>query len=147
MADIDGMKKICTIRKKRAALTLLELLVIILIVSILAAALVPILQGRVHNAKWAEARTAASMIRGAVKLYYARKGVVVKGGLDDVAVLNALSIEAGDLTGTCFVASNYMIDDVDDKGVATITVTGSLPKAPPGSRTLYPNGEWKESTD
>ena len=125
------------------AFTLLELLVVILIVSILAAAVIPIMRGRVDSAKWAEANSVAGMIRSAVKVYYAEKGVAVTGSLGDISVLNTLAIGAGDLTGTYFVASDYNIDSVNIEGIATVTVTGSLPKAPSGSRTLYPNGDWE----
>ncbi|MBL7214787.1 MAG: type II secretion system protein [Phycisphaerae bacterium] len=128
---------------KRAALTLMELLVVILIVAILAAATVPILRGKINSAKWAEANSAAGMIRSAVKVYYAEKGIAITGSLGDVSVLNALAIGAGDLTGTYFVASDYTIDSINTDGVATITVTGSLPKAPTGSKTLLPNGDWE----
>ena len=137
------MRTNAKIKNKRAALTLMELLVVILIVCILAAAAIPIMRGRIDNAKWAEANSAAGMIRSAVKVYYAENGAGVTGSLSDISVLNALAIGAGDLTGTYFVASDYNIDSVNSSGIATVTVTGSLPKAPTGSKTLYPDGDWE----
>ena len=131
------------IKDRRAALTLMELMVVILIVGILAAAAIPIMRGKIDNAKWAEANSAAGMIRSAVKVYFAEHGTGVTGSLSDVSVLNALAIGAGDLTGTYFVASDYNIDSVNSSGIATVTVKGSLPKAPTGSKTLYPNGDWE----
>ena len=56
------------------AFTLIELMVIILIVSILAAVTASILRGRVNTAKWSEANAAASTVRLAVRAYIAQKG-------------------------------------------------------------------------
>lgn len=143
LADINVMRTAGEDRTGLTAFSLIELLVIILIVSILAGLLVPIIRGRIESAKWAEANAAAGMIRNAVKIYYFESGAEITGSLGDVSILNALSIGVGDLTGTYFVASDYTIDSVNSEGIATITVTGSLPKAPKDSKTLYPNGEWE----
>lgn len=143
LADKVTMTASIKMKNKRTAFTLIEVMVVILIISVLAAASVSILRGKVDNAKWAEANTAAGMIRTAVKVHYTEGEVAITGSLSDIAVLNALSIGAGDLTGTYFVASDYRIDSVDSAGTATVTVTSSLPNAPPGSKTLYPNGDWK----
>lgn len=129
--------------KEQQAFTLVELMVVILIVGVLAAASIPILRGRIDSAKWAEANSAAGMIRNAAKVHYAQTGVMITGSLANASVLNALAIKVGDLTGTYFVASDYTIDSVNSSGIATITVKGSLPKAPTGSKTLKPNGDWE----
>jgi prepilin-type N-terminal cleavage/methylation domain-containing protein len=143
LADKNGMKTSHSRPNKRHAFTLIELMVVILIVGILAAAVVSILRGRVDNAKWAEANAAAGMIRNAVKVLYAESGTAITGSLADASILNTLGIGVGDLTGTYFVAADYTIDSVDSGGVATVTVTGSLPSAPTGSKTLKPNGDWE----
>ena len=143
MADINVMKTAGENRTGSTAFTLMELLVVILIVSILASIMIPIIRGRIDSAKWAEANAAAGMIRNAVKVYYFETGMEITGSLGDISVLDALSIRTGDLTGTYFVASDYTIDSVNDEGIATITVSGSLPKAPNDSKTLYPDGKWE----
>lgn len=137
------MKTKRNLENRRHGFSLIELMVVILIIGILAAAVVSILHGRVENAKWAEANSAAGMIRSAVKVYYAETGTAITGSLSDASILNTLGIGAGDLTGTNFVASDYRIDAVDSEGIATITVTGSMPNAPTGSKTLKPNGNWE----
>ena len=134
----------CVYRKNGfAGFTLLELLLVVLIVGVLAAAIAPILRGRVDNAKWAEANAAAGMIRNAVKVYHSEHGTAPTGSVGQTAVLNALAIGVQDLTGTYFVASDYSITAVNENGIATITVTGSLPNAPADSKTLHPDGRWE----
>lgn len=128
---------------RRAAFTMVELMIVVLIISVLAVVAGPILRGRIDSAKWTEANTAAGMIRGSVKIYYSRTGQVITGSLADEATRNALILSAEDLTGTYFVPSDYNIDSVDSNGVATVTVTGSLDGAPSGSKTLHPNGDWR----
>ncbi len=128
---------------QQKAFSLMELLIVILIISVLAAAIMPIIRGKVERAKWTEANAAAGMIRSAVKMYYAESGVVLTGSLANFPILDTLGINPGGLTGTCFVASDYTIDSVNADGIATITVTGSLPNAPAGSMTLQANGDWK----
>lgn len=49
--------------------TLIEMLVAILIVSILAAVVVPPMQGQIDKAKWSEANATAGSIRRSVRTY------------------------------------------------------------------------------
>ena len=125
------------------AFTLIELMVVILIVGILAAAAIPLMRGKIDESKWAEANSAAGMIRSAVKVYYAETGTAVTGSLTDGSLMNYLEITTGDLTGAYFVASDYNIDSVNSDGIATINVTGSQTNAPTGSKTLESNGDWE----
>lgn len=57
------------------ALTLIELMVVIIIVAILAAVMLPIMRGRIDSAKWSEGRAMAGTIKTAIKAYYAERGV------------------------------------------------------------------------
>ncbi len=128
---------------RRHAFTLIELMVVILIVGILAAASVPLFRAKIDRSKWTEANAAAGMIRSAVKVYYTQTGVAITGSMDTGALMNYLEIRSSDLSGTYFVASDYNIDSVDSNGKATITVTGSLSNAPSGSMTLQADGTWE----
>jgi len=129
--------------------TLIELMVVILIVGILAAATIPLMRGRVDSAKWAEANATAGTIKSAVRVYFAEQGgdedamEAIKTDLSVPATQTALGFTGADLSGTYFVPKDYVIEDIDDKGNAKITVTGSMDKAPQGSRTLHFDGEWK----
>lgn len=123
--------------------TLIELMVVILIIAVLAGVAVPLMQVRLEQSKWTEANAAAGMIRNAVKTSYFQNGTAVTGNMDDPDNQAALGIQAGDLTGTYFVPSDYEIISVNSDGIAVITVTGSLDKAPSGSKTLTADGDWE----
>ena len=128
---------------RRDAFTLIELMVVILIIGILAAASIPIMRGKVDEAKWSEAKAAAGTIRRAEKLYYSNTGETVKGQLNKTKVLEALNLESGDLTGTYFRAKDYRIMAVDTNGNARIRIKGSQKNAPEGTKFLEQNGDWK----
>ncbi|HPC65051.1 MAG TPA: prepilin-type N-terminal cleavage/methylation domain-containing protein, partial [Anaerohalosphaeraceae bacterium] len=83
---------------RRQGLTLMELMVVILIAAILSAAAVPLLRGKIERSKWAEANAAAGVIRNAVKVYFLETGDTLTGNMADAAVLNALHLEAADIT-------------------------------------------------
>jgi len=125
------------------AFTLAELLVVLVILVILSAAALPLMCGKVDHAKWSEANTAAGMIRRAVKTYHAQYGTAPTGSLGNASTRDALDIEATDLTGSFFVPGDYEIVSVSAEGIAEVRVTGSLTKAPAGSRTLAIDGSWQ----
>jgi len=129
----------------RKGFTLIELMVVILIVGILAAASIPLMRGRIDSAKWAEANATAGTIKSAVRVYFAEHGnaAAVTGALSSAAIQTALGFTAGDLTGTYFVPGDYAVTAVDANGNATITVTGSIANAPTGTKTLSPSGTWQ----
>ena len=128
----------------RKGFTLIELMVVILIVGILAAASIPLMRGRIDSAKWAEANATAGTIKSAVRVYYAENGVGITGAMSVVATQEALGFTAGDLTGTYFVPGDYNIDSVDGDGNAVITVTASQANAPTAGtdKTLAADGTW-----
>ena len=112
---------------KNKGFTLIELMVVILIVAVLAAAAVPLMRGKIDRSKWTEANSTAGAIRNAVKTYYMETGNIITGTLDDASVQQALGVQSGDLTGSYFIAADYQIDSVSTDGIAVITATGSQP--------------------
>ena len=130
---------------KKKGFTLIELMVVILIVGILAAAAIPLMRGRINSAKWAEANSTAGTIKSAMRVYFAETGLTTLTGLMDVvATQDALGFTAADLEGTYFTDGDYNIDSVNDDGVAVITVTASKLNAPPAgdTKTLDTDGTW-----
>ena len=126
--------------------TLIELMVVILIVGILAAASVPMMKGRIDSAKWSEANATAGTIRSAVRVYFAEygDGTPLVGAMSDTTRQGLLGFNAADLTGTYFVPGDYNVDSVDGNGNATVTVTASQTNAPAAgtSKTLSSTGSW-----
>ena len=128
---------------KFKAFTLIELMVVILIVGVLAAAAVPLMRGRIDSSKWAEANAGAGAIRTAMRNYFVKTGSTLTGTLDDASLQQALEFVSGDLSGTYFTEADYEIISVNGAGVAVITVTGSQGNAPSGSKTLALDGSFK----
>lgn len=128
---------------KTKGFTLIELMVVVLIVGILAAASIPLMRGRIDSAKWAEANATAGTIKSAVRVYFAENGAGITGALSVAATQTALGFTAADLTGTYFVPGDYNITSVDANGNAAVRVTGSQSNAPSGSKTLAADGSWK----
>ncbi|MFC1738021.1 type II secretion system protein [Planctomycetota bacterium] len=134
----------------RKCFTLIEVLVVILIVAILASVAVPIVRGKVNDAKWSEAKAAAGTIRTAVATYAVVKSVALVGelvgNLAEKSRRELLGFQEGDLTGSYFVPGDYNIDAVNERGNASITITASTPKGPPvgESKTLMFDGTWDQ---
>lgn len=127
---------------RKNAFTLMELMVVILIVGVLAAAIVPIMKGKIDRSKWAEANATAGMIRGTVKVYFVETEKGITGQLNDSEKLTALGIKEGDLAGAYFTAKDYNITAVNSSGIATVQATGSQTNAPKGTKIFMVNGDW-----
>lgn len=129
---------------KKTGFTLIELMVVILIVGILAAASVPLMRGRINSAKWAEANAMAGTIQTAARVYFVEHGSIST----DVSKTD-LGFLDGDLEGTYFTENDFSISAVseDDDGKVAVSVTGSKGNAPEGTWVLGIDGSWKESTE
>ena len=132
--------------EKRKGFTLIELMVVILIVSVLAGVVIPVMQGRIDAAKWSEANAAAGTVRTSIQAYHAEKGATASGALSGTLGVAAtrllLGFNTSDLTGTYFVPADYTITAVDGDGISTITVASSQGNAPSGSYQLENDGDW-----
>jgi len=87
--------------------TLTELMVVVLIVGILAAAAIPILRGRIDGAKWSEGKGMMGSIVTAIRTYRVEKGPTGKEpqylGVGD----RGLGFADGDLTGAYFSDADF----------------------------------------
>jgi prepilin-type N-terminal cleavage/methylation domain-containing protein len=117
-------------KRERRGFTLIELMVVILIVGILAAVAVPILRGKIDQAKWSEAAATAGAIRTSVRAYYAENptaAVALAGTALTDATAAPLGFKSGDLTGKYFDVTKFTIATLpamaSNGGRAAITVT------------------------
>jgi type II secretory pathway pseudopilin PulG len=120
---------------------MIELMVVILIVGVLAAATVPIFRTKMRHAEWSEAAASAGSIRQALRAYYAEDpvGAAAMTGSTVDTVQSTLGFRVGDLTGRYFQAVNFTITAIDSNGLATITV--AAPAGLSGSGVLS-NAGW-----
>ena len=112
-------------KRERRGFTLVELMVVILIVGVLAAVAVPILRGKIDQAKWSEGAATAGAIRSAARAYYAEDStaaVALVGSALTDATAAQLGFSSGDLTGRYFAVGNFTITAMTG-GHATIAVT------------------------
>ncbi len=135
------------LRKK--GFTLIELMVVILIVSILAAVAIPIMRGRIDAAKWSEGKRMAGTVATALRTFAAEEG-------EDAALMGTafsswntdLGFAVGELTGAYFSDADFTITDFvyGPPLEFTITVVTSADDAPsrPDGYTLDHNGDWTE---
>jgi len=116
-----------TLRSK--GFTLIELMVVVLIASILAAVTLPIMRGRINTVRWSEASANAGTVRVAVRTYFAEDptaAAALAGSNLGVAVTwAALGFMAGDISGMYFVPGDYTITSIDANGDAVINVTSA----------------------
>jgi prepilin-type N-terminal cleavage/methylation domain-containing protein len=119
--------------KNRKGFTLVELMVVVLIVSILAAVAIPLMRGRIDSAKWSEGKAAAGTIASAIRAYAAEKGTAVVAA---PALVADLGFGANDLDGTYFLQGCYAVTGVavDATGQVQFTITVSAASG----RTGYP---------
>ena len=90
----------------KRAFTLIELMVVVLILSILAAVSIPIYVGRVDSAVCSEGKALAGDLARAIRLYGSEKGPAGGYGADSPSLLQ-LGVSPGELTGAYFHADDF----------------------------------------
>jgi len=129
---------------KKRGFTLVELMVVILIVSILAAVAVPIMRGRIDAAKWSEGKAMAGTLATSIRAYGAEKGSAGTYGATSLPSLTSLGFNASDLTGTYFASGDYSWTSAWDATAQapTFTISVTTTALTPGTVTLDNAGNW-----
>jgi len=132
---------------KKRGFTLVELMVVILIVSILAAVAVPIMRGRIDAAKWSEGKAMAGTLATAFRAYAAEKGINGTYGDQAALTLATLGFADSDLTGTYFDVSDYTwttaYDATADPPLTfQVDVSAPIGITTPAAVTLNQAGTW-----
>jgi len=133
-------------RARQKGLTLIELVVVMLIITILVAVSIPLMRGRVNSAKWAEGKAFMGTIAKALRAYVATTGEDFKA----VPTLSDLGFSSGGLTGSYFTSGGsgngnftWVIHD-DDPIEYTITATAPSGIKDPSSLVLDQTGVFTE---
>ncbi len=135
---------------QKKGFTLIELMVVILIVSILAAVAIPIMRGRIDAAKWSEGKAMAGTLGTAIRAYYAEKGPESPTGIATPAptdIVNHLGFLTTDFDGTYFSYANFgitsaSIDAATGVVIFKITITAPTGITSPKTVTLDQDGVW-----
>lgn len=134
--------------KSRTAFTLIELMVVVLIVSILAAVMIPIIRGRIDSAKWTEGKAIMGSIATSIRAYAAEHGE--NGDLPNTfrSGNTGLGFAAGDLDGTYFTENSFSFTvttllplDFTVTGDATVSTSPDAPSTP-ATYQLDEAGQW-----
>jgi prepilin-type N-terminal cleavage/methylation domain-containing protein len=132
---------------ERKGFTLIELMVVILIVALLAAVAIPILRGRIEEAKWAEGKAIMGSVATAIQAYAAEKGY----NADPPTTFFEIGFENEDLAGTYFNPGDFdfVVRDMGSADGSTVldfdvTCEGSTkdigPTRPDGGYALRTDG-------
>jgi len=133
--------------KSRNGYTLVELLVVIMVVGILAAVLIPMMQGRIDSAKWSEGRAITGTIARALRAHIAEKGA----GFTPVPTLEELGMGPNDLDGTYFTGGESGAGDfswvITSSNPPSFVVTATAPAGvdTPSQITLNQAGVFTET--
>lgn len=143
----DAVGRYSCAMQSRNGYTLIELLVVIIIVGILAAVMVPMMQGRIDSAKWSEGRAIMGTIARSLRAHISEKGA----NFTPVPTLEELGIAPGDLNCTYFTGGesgagdfSWVINGINPINFL-ITATAPAGISSPSQVTLDHSGTFAET--
>ena len=120
--------------KSNRAFTMAELMVVVLIVGILAAAAVPLMSGRIESSKWSEGKTAMDTIAAALRAYAAEKGTFT-----GTPSFSTIGITDSELDGTYFSHEAYGITSASAaNGQVSFVITCTAANSTRSGKPTYP---------
>jgi prepilin-type N-terminal cleavage/methylation domain-containing protein len=130
--------------KSREGFTLIELMIVVLIVSILAAVAIPLMRGRIDSAKWSEGKAMMGTIATAIRQYHAKVGTTGPPPASLwIGDSDNLGFNTNDLDGSYF-DSDYFSFEVTSMNPLTYTITAVHPSLEPSGYTLDQDGLFEE---
>jgi prepilin-type N-terminal cleavage/methylation domain-containing protein len=133
--------------KKKQGFTLVEMMVVIMVIGILAAVVVPMMQGRIESAKWSEGKAIMGTIARALRAHVSETG----HHFTAVPTLEQLGFAANDLNGTYFTGGesgtgnfSWVINN-DDPINFLVTATAPAVIKSPSKITLDQTGKFTET--
>jgi len=132
--------------RNRIGYTIIELMVVIIIISILAAILAPVMQGRIDSAKWSEGKAIMGSIARALRAHVAEEGI----NFSPVPTLEELGFGSGDFNCTYFTGGESGAGNfswiINSRSPLDFLVTATAPAgvSSPSQMTLDQNGKFTE---
>jgi len=133
--------------KSRNGFTLVELTVVIIVISILAAVAIPMMQGRVDSAKWSEGKAIMGTIARALRAHISE----TNSNFTAIPTLEQLGFASNDLNGSYFTGSESGVGDfswvINSNEPINFLVTAEAPAgiSTPSQITLDHTGTFTES--
>jgi prepilin-type N-terminal cleavage/methylation domain-containing protein len=132
--------------KKARGFTLVEMIIVILIVAVLAAAAIPIFRGRLESAKWSEGKAMMGTIATAIRVYHAENGPTAQAPLTLYDGNTGLGFRIGDMTGKYFADADFTVNVTNMDPLAYVItctpVTQAERPVSPATVTLSEAGVW-----
>lgn len=127
--------------ENRKGFTLIELMSVILIISVLAAVMIPIVRGHLDSVKWSEGKATMGTIATALRAYILEAGA----SCSRRPTASQLGFSSGDLEGAYFTTRSYWWVIIDDDPIRYLI----LARAPREIRspvlvTLNETGQFSE---
>jgi len=120
--------------KSNRAFTMAELMVVILVVGILAAAAMPLMSGRIESSKWSEAKATMDTIAVALRAYAAEKGTFTSA-----PSLATIGITESELDGVYFSHEAYGIASASAaNGQASFVIICAAANSTRSGKPTYP---------
>ena len=135
--------------KNRKGFTLIELMVVVLIVAILAAAVIPILRGRIDAAKWSEGKAGCGTIATAMRAYHAENGPTgtaptgLFGNIETTLGFAVGDLEGAYFTDNCYTLTVNSMDPLNFDILCTAANGTADAPANPATYTLDEVGSWQ----
>ncbi len=118
-------------------------MIVIVIVGVLASVAIPILRGRINEAKWSEGKAMMGTVARAIRAYHGEKGPSGQPPTNFGINTTGVGFRPGDLAGSYFIDADFTFNVTSmDPLIYTVTCTPTTTSLRPASYTLNQAGTW-----